>query len=158
LGLSLVWSARSGTDSGRDGQIIALASQYTSDATALVSTVYRTVQTGLHAEDLRGRFAPAASGAAEELVARYSLGAIDSWTIDSASLLAFADTLPWEDDASPYGATLLVRVDEYAKGSDTPIQYEYRVAYTLRSQGDAASLDGQWLIRSVEPANQPFAQ
>jgi len=95
---------------------------------------------------------PRRSDAARELVARHAKGDVDSYAIESVGTVeAFrtpchGKTTPW-----PYETALLVRANEYAEGSDAPVQYEYRVVYTLGSQGDAAEWNGCWRIESAEP-------
>jgi hypothetical protein len=60
---------------------------------ALVSHIYQTATTGAQPldDDLQGSFAPAASGAARELVARHAEGDVDSYAIDSVDDAAECD-------------------------------------------------------------------
>ena len=123
-----------------------------STGVVIVSELYRLVATGAQQGDIEGFFAPAAMDDASALVARRSEGRIDSYAINSVELLSYTPQAEWDGNAA-YETLVLVGVSEYAQGSDTPEQFQYRVGLIGESQGKGAWA-GQWFILSVEHVGQ----
>ena len=119
---------------------------------AIVSQLYRDVMTGAQAGDLEGLFAPAAIDEASSLVARRSQGLIDSYSINSVDLLVHTPQDEWDDDET-YETVVRVGVNEYARGSDEPEQFDYRVGLNMEPQGEGGWA-GDWLIEAVEPVEE----
>jgi hypothetical protein len=115
-----------------------------STGVSMVSDAYRQV--------LAGSYSPTAHDAMAGLVQRRASGKIETYSIESAEI----------PDASTYGAgypqpsraiVVFVTMDEYAKGSDTPSAYRYRVSCQIKPEGNGIS-GGSWAIDSAAPVRQ----
>lgn len=114
----------------------------------IVSDVYWQIMAGASIEGLSGTYAASARDAMVELVQRHALGNVDTYSIASVEL---PESEPPDTSFSRASdrIVVLVSVNEFAKGSETPSVYRYRVDCLFRPVGGGAS-EGQWLIQSAE--------
>jgi len=112
----------------------------------IVSDTYRQVTAGAPAAGLVGWFDPAARPALIALERRHALGKFASYSVSSVGVPGYR---PEADDSNvAHEIVVLVDVDEFARGSQTPAVYRYRVSCIVKPIADGAA-EGTWQVRSV---------
>ena len=146
-GYSLFW-ANPRQDRESAIQQVALDS---SSVVQLVSSMYQRVIGGAAASDVLFDFAPGATTAASDLVTRYSLGKVQSYSIDSVRLPGYKWPPPGLNPNSSGETVALVDVSEYGEnGTSQVLEYKAVRAWgAVDSVESVPEVRGRWLIRSV---------
>jgi hypothetical protein len=132
-------------------QIVQDVANDTLDVERVVDGIYNAALKG---EAVSSWFAPQASGAAADLLARHAAGAFDAYSVDRIEFLGYKP-MPYGDDLAGYVLTALVEVTE-SRGDTGQVLYQYRVVKRItdlqvsrNGASTSVSYSGQWQVEEV---------
>jgi uncharacterized membrane protein len=126
-GLIYTLASQDGTDDKdrRESIVVEVSSQSTW-AASNVGDIYRMVMTGGTAQDIKDAYRFTDPRIVTDLLARKASGSLASYVVSGVELPEPDQfTEPWKD--APPAFDYVVRVSEYAAGSDFPAAYDYRL-------------------------------
>jgi uncharacterized membrane protein len=116
------------------------------------TSIGMAVVSGAYQQILAGSYSPTTHDSMTGVIQRRTSGKVETYAIESAEIpdvQTYATEFPQRTSAS----VVLVTVDEFTAGSETPSVYQYRVSSQTKSDGNQSS-GGTWVIESAKPVQQ----